>query len=108
MKIGYWAVFDETDKADYEYGIEISFPDVPGVYSTARTYEEGLSFAKEVLELATFDYLVKDLPKCSSKADIPLKAHQYLVWIEYETSEIDFSTYTFYDEANPYKLEDLD
>lgn len=42
----------------------------------ARNDEEGIVYAKEVLELVTADILVKDLPKQTELKDIVLKPNE--------------------------------
>ncbi|MCR2042688.1 type II toxin-antitoxin system HicB family antitoxin [Anaerosalibacter massiliensis] len=96
MKIGYYAIFnyDEYD----EYGISISFPDLPECISCAKTYDEGILMATEALELATFEKKVHEMPKVTPLEDINLSDKEKAVFISYNTEDLDLSTFIFYDE----------
>lgn len=96
MKIGYYAIFNYDEKLKgnpVEYSISISFPDVPLAISCARTYNEGVFMAKEVLEFITAKLHVYELPKMSTLEDITLKTNEEAVYISYNSEDVDLSTF---------------
>lgn len=98
MKIGYYAIFnyEEYDRNEEQYGIGIEFPDIPECISCARTEQEALFMAKEVLEFITANMKVHELPKMSELSDIKLKYNEKAFYISYNTEDIDLSTFTYY------------
>lgn len=100
MKIGYYAIFnyEEYDVNEKEYGIAITFPDIPECISCARAEKEGFFMAQDVLELVTVNIKVHELPKMSELSEITLKDNEKAFYISYNTEDIDLSKFTFYEE----------
>lgn len=69
-------------------GITITFPDLPGCISNAKTYEEAFLMGKEAMELYLEDF-IKDLfvfaPNPSNLFDIKINLNQYIALIELDT-----------------------
>ena len=84
-KLIYPAIFHEAND-----GITITFPDLPGCISCAKTFEEAYTMAKEAMELYLEDY-VKDLfdsaPKPSKIQDIKTESCECIALIELDINQ---------------------
>ncbi|WDV47447.1 hypothetical protein PV797_07150 [Clostridiaceae bacterium M8S5] len=99
MRIGYYAILnydDEYDKKEQKYGISIYFHDIPECISCARSEEEGIKMAEEVLKLCTIDMQVYKLPKVTALDDLQLKDNEKAYFITYNTEDLDMSKFAFY------------
>ena len=76
-------------------GISITFPDLPGVFSSANTTEEAIKNANEVLGLVLYDMEVenKKIPKPTLLEDIQCKKEEKTVlvnvWMPLVRNELD-------------------
>lgn len=76
-------------------GISISFPDLPGAFSSANTTEEAIRNANEVLGLVLYDMEEdkKDIPKPTSLDNIQCKENEKTVlinvWMPLVRNELD-------------------
>ena len=80
QKLIYPAIFTQEND-----GITITFPDLPGCISSAKTYEEAFLMGKEAMELYLEDF-IKDLftsaPSPSKLLDTKVNQNQCIVLIE--------------------------
>lgn len=76
-------------------GISISFPDLPGVFSSAETTEEAIKNANEVLGLVLYDMEIdgKKIPKATSLENIKCAENEKTmlvnVWMPLVRNELD-------------------
>lgn len=99
MIIKYYAVFnyDEYDPTGKKYGISISFPDIPEAISSARTDEEAVEMALDVLQLCTIKRPNETLPPATPYRNIPLNVGERAVLITYDTKDVDLKKFTFFE-----------
>ena len=95
MKAAYIAVFEYASD-----GINISFPDFPGVFTCAFSREEAFFMAKDCLQLYVYGMKRTDLPKPKEHFDDRDNVEIVSVTIEMEVKdgEVYWDAVTEYDE----------
>lgn len=100
MIIKYYAIFDysEYDDQEEKYGISITFPDIPEANTDARSYEEGVDMATDVLQLCLIDdngnwIPASNLPPASSLDSIIVNENQKAVLISFDTDKVDMKKF---------------
>lgn len=108
MEIGYYAVFNydvPEGEERIKYYISVIFPDL-GIATCGCSHEHSIEMGIEAMRLATAFMEVYELPRVSRPDEIELNEGERLVYISYNTEDVDLSKFTFARGSEPRNYKD--